>query len=93
MAKSPRRVARTLSSVQRFACSPDGRYVALGSNDCTISIWDTETGATVGALLSGHTGTVYSVAYSPDGRSVASGSDDTTIRIWDTETRQSVVNH
>ncbi|KAG8818106.1 hypothetical protein FRC18_000259 [Serendipita sp. 400] len=73
------------SSVCSVAYSRDGRYVASGSLDNTIRIWDTESGAPVGEPLKGHTNSVWSVAYSPDGRYVVSGSSDNTIRIWDTE--------
>ncbi|THU75876.1 WD40 repeat-like protein, partial [Dendrothele bispora CBS 962.96] len=65
------------------AYSPDGRYVASGSQDHTVRIWDTQTGEQVGQPLQGHTAQVTSVAYSPDGRCVASGSRDCTVRIWD----------
>jgi WD40 repeat protein len=63
----------------------DGRRIASGSNDKTVRVWDTETGAEI-RLLRGHTEKVTSVAFSPDGRRIASGSNDNTVRVWDTET-------
>jgi WD40 repeat protein len=36
-------------------------------------------------ILTGHTGSVYSVTFSEDGRRVVSGSFDETIHIWDAE--------
>jgi WD40 repeat protein len=42
-------------SVRSVAYSPDGRRIISGSDDCTIRIWDAETGASVGDPLSGHT--------------------------------------
>jgi WD40 repeat protein len=68
------------------AYSPDGQHIISGSSDCTIRIWDAETGAPVGKPLVGHTGGVGSVAYSPGGQHIISGSYDSTIRIWDAET-------
>jgi hypothetical protein len=34
------------------------------------------------ALLTGHTGPVWSVIFSPNGDSLASSSDDGTVRLW-----------
>ena len=63
--------------------SPDGRHIVSGSDDCTVRIWDVETGTVVGDPLEGHTGGVNSVAFSPDGGRIISGSDDKSIRTWD----------
>jgi hypothetical protein len=73
--------------VSSVAYSPDGWYIASGSLDNTIRIWNAESGREL-RTLSGHSDTVRSVAYSPDGRYLASGSDDRTIRIWDAESGQ-----
>jgi hypothetical protein len=71
--------------VSSVSYSPDGRYIASGSEDNTIKIWDATTGALV-RTLTGHSSVVYSVSYSPDGRYIASGSWDGTIKIWDATT-------
>ncbi|KAG8683287.1 POC1 centriolar protein A, partial [Ceratobasidium sp. 395] len=71
------------SFVLSVAYSRDGAYIASGSYDNTIRIWDARTGKPVGQPLTGHTDSVNSVAYSPDGAYIASGSWDKTIRIWD----------
>lgn len=70
------------STVDAVAFSPDGRWIATGSFDSTIKIWQPETGRELRAL-SGHSGAVRSLASSPDGRLLASGGNDKTIRIWD----------
>jgi hypothetical protein len=84
--------SRGTHSVRSVAYSPDGRYIISGSSDCTIRIWDAETGAAPGNPLEGHTYWWESFAYSPDGRHVISGSDDCTIRIWDVKTSAAVGN-
>ena len=70
--------------------SPNGTRIATGSDDNTIRIWDSESGAVVGEPLTGHAGSVTSVAYSLDGRRIISGSSDRTIRIWDADTGAAV---
>ena len=61
--------------------SPDGRWLALGSEDRTVRLWDVETGACV-RTLEGHGNRVTSVCFSPDGWLVASGSANATARLW-----------
>ena len=69
--------------VESVAFSPDERYLASGSSDSTVRIWNLESGES--RVLEGHTGWINSVYFSPDGRQLASGSEDGTVRIWDLE--------
>ncbi len=74
--------------VNCVAFSPDGRWLASGSNDRTIKIWDVEAGREADKLRGGHTDDINSVAWSPDGRWLASGSEDQTVRLWDVKTKK-----
>jgi WD40 repeat protein len=69
------------------AVAPDGTWLASGSSDGTVRIWDTATGQ-ARATLKGHGGRVRSVAVAPDGTWLATGSDDNTVRIWDASSGQ-----
>jgi dipeptidyl aminopeptidase/acylaminoacyl peptidase len=68
--------------VSKIALSPDGRDLAVGSWDSTITIWDVSTHRAI-QVLHGHTLGVDDVAYSPDGALLASASLDDTARVWD----------
>ncbi len=67
------------------AFSPDGRFIASGSYDNTIKLWDASSGKLIRSL-EGHQSEVRSVAFSPDGRSIASGSYDNTVKLWEVKT-------
>ncbi|MFC8492936.1 WD40 repeat domain-containing protein [Streptomyces sp. NPDC057235] len=69
------------TTVNAVAISPDGTWIATGSSDGTVRIWDRAT-ATQTAVLTGHITTVNAVAISPDGTWIATGSRDNTVRIW-----------
>jgi hypothetical protein len=68
--------------VESVVFSPDGRWVASGSRDGTVRLWEVASGRCLW-VGEGHTDDVRSVAFSPDGRWVASGSDDHTVRLWE----------
>ncbi len=72
------------SGVRSVAYSPDGRYLASGSWDKTIKVWEVVTGTEL-RTLAGYSGWVWSVVYSPYGRYLASGSHQ-TIKIWQVAT-------
>ena len=73
------------SKVEAIAFSPDGRYLASGSADTTIKLWDAGLGHEL-RTLSGHSGGVKAVVFSPDGRLLASGGNDGKVRLWDIST-------
>ncbi|MGH9775001.1 MAG: toll/interleukin-1 receptor domain-containing protein [Candidatus Acidiferrales bacterium] len=79
-------LADTLSGhsggVAAVAFSYDGRWLASGSADETIKLWNVATRKEE-RTLKGHTEAVLCVAFSPDGKWLASGSRDKSVKLWD----------
>lgn len=70
------------AGVTSVAISPNGHFVAAGSLDTVVRIWDVATAQLV-ERLRGHRDSVYSVAFTPDGKGLVSGSLDKTLKYWD----------
>src|SRR5262249_33213092 len=70
------------AEVTSLAFSPDGRTLAAGDVDGTVTLREAATG-TARRTLMAHPDTIWSLAYSPDGRVLATGSRDATLRLWD----------
>ncbi len=71
-------------SVLCTALSPDGRYLASGSSDKTIRIWDPRTGNELKRIAVNYM--VFDLDFSKDGKILASGGSDNTIKLWDVNT-------
>jgi WD40 repeat protein len=70
-----------------IAYSPQGDLLVSAGDDCTVRLWDVETGE-CRQISIGHTKGIRVVVYSPQGSQAATGSADGSVRIWDMATRE-----
>jgi WD40 repeat protein len=63
------------------ALSADGKYVATGSLDGNLRVFETETGRQVSNFMTG--ASVGTLAMSPSGKYMASGGSDSTMRLFE----------
>jgi WD40 repeat protein/uncharacterized caspase-like protein len=73
------------NSINALAISPDDRWIASGSDDTTIRVWDRTNGRLL-RTLTGHGQKVTWLRALPDGRQLVSLSEDATARVWDAST-------
>ena len=84
--------------VSSVVYTPDGRFIASGSDDRKVRVWDTASGRLVQERIL--TGPVYALACSPDGRCLAAGSvapghsiEPGTVTVWDLRTFRTLWTH
>ncbi|XP_051535257.1 autophagy-related protein 16-1-like isoform X6 [Myxocyprinus asiaticus] len=70
------------SDFTRVTFSPDGSFVAAGSSDGVLYIWNVLTGKLEKTLDKGHSSTINSVSWSPSGAYVASVEKGSKAVLW-----------
>ena len=69
--------------------SPDGKLVALASQDGTARVYDCATGELAAPPLQ-HGHPIFILAFSPDGRRLLSTGVDQTVQLWDVKTGRAI---
>ena len=64
--------------------SPDCKWVASGSDDSNVKIWDIKANKCI-QTFSIHDGPVTCLKYNPNDLTLATGSADKTVKYWDLE--------
>jgi RNA polymerase sigma factor (sigma-70 family) len=72
-----------------LAFAPDGKSVAVGSEDCVVHLFDPGSGKELRQFI-GHQpsedpvrGGVWAMAFTPDGQTLVTWGSDLTVRLWD----------
>ncbi len=73
----------TQQSVRAVVFSPDGRWLAAGSDNGPVLLWDMTKPGVAPLELNAHEKLINALAFSPDSRKLASASLDKTVRLWD----------
>ena len=85
---------KNLLIVTDLAFSPNGKLLASSSIDCTVKVWDTNTGECLQTFTNKQQW-IWAVAFSLDGQTVAIGGEDCAITLWNihTDERRVLLGH
>ena len=76
-----------IKEVSCVSSSPDSKYIASGSSDKTIRLWNVEKRFMFGETLKGYPHVPFSILFSPNGMHLTSGSSRGII-IWNVKSRE-----
>jgi WD40 repeat protein len=83
-------VIRDKTAVNGIAFSPGGERIASAGGNGAITIWNSNTGASVQVIGDAHRGMVCSIAFHAHGNHLASVGSDELVKVWDLTTGQKV---
>lgn len=68
-------------SITVLSWSHDGRYLASGSADTTVKVWEVSTGALLQTYTQ-HAAAVRALAWSPEGEKIVSSAGLEALHVW-----------
>ncbi|MFF3318300.1 TIR domain-containing protein [Streptomyces sp. NPDC003035] len=74
------------NQISAIAFTPDGRGLAVGTDDGRLQLRNPESGRPAGRVMSGHQGDIKAITFGADGSLIATAGADKTIRQWDAAT-------
>jgi WD40 repeat protein len=77
------------NAVGSVAFSSDGRFMASGSADKSVKLWEADSGKSIKAIMR-HPSAIMCVSFSPDSNILAAGAEDGTITLWDLNYRERI---
>src|SRR5262249_4526281 len=84
-------LAEGQQDVRALAFMPHKSWLASGTGDGTLRVWNVDTGACRLEIPNADTA-IRAICFSPDGLLLASGGDDNLVKLWDLQARQPVSN-
>jgi WD40 repeat protein len=82
---------RIRQGLTAFGLSANGRLLATGTRDGSITLWNVKTGREGPMFTNGRLqGPITGVAFAPDGRQLAAVEVQSRLLVWDTENREVV---
>lgn len=85
----PEKLTHTLENPLHSECiqfSPYGDYLAVGSSNGGVLVYDMDTYTPIcilGSIIGSHTRSIQSISWSPCGRYLLTSSRDWTVKVWD----------
>lgn len=77
-------------TINTVALSPGGKYLASGSADDRLIVWDEATGEDLLEMHQGNEYDVTTLAFSPDGKTIATGDGENQIKLWDADSGEAL---
>lgn len=81
--KMVRKYEEHRETITSLGFSPEGDYLASGSADDRMVIWDLKEAESLFEMHQGNEYDVTTLAFSPDGETIATGDGENQIKLWD----------